>query len=39
MDDSLITRDEILEEIFPTNFNEKKWSVKHEVSIFYSNFY
>ena len=41
IDDSVITRDEIIEETktVPTNFNEKKWPVKHKISIFCLYFY
>ena len=45
MDDSVITCDEIIEsyneetKTFPTNFNEKKQSVKHKISMFYFYFY
>ena len=41
MDDSAITCDKIIEETktVPTNFNEKKEPVKHEISIFYLHFY
>ena len=31
----MITCDEIIEETFPTNLNEKKQPVKREISIFY----
>ena len=35
MDDSVITCDEIIEETtFPTNFNEKKQTVKPKISMF-----
>ena len=41
MDDSVITRDEILEETktLPTNFNERKQPVKRKTSIFYLHLY
>ena len=44
MDDSAITRDEIIESYNPettirTNFNEKKAAVKWTISIFYLYFY
>ena len=40
IDDSVITRDEIIEETkpVPINFNEKKQPIKHKISIFYLNF-
>ena len=38
MDDSVITCDEIIEEIVPANFNEKKATCKTQISIFYFHF-
>ena len=40
MDDSAIPSDEIIEEIVPTKFNEKKQQpVKRKTSILYLHFY
>ena len=41
IDDSVITRDEIIEETktIPTNFSEKEQPVKRKISIFYLHFY
>ena len=41
MDDSATTCDEIIEETktVPANFNEKKQSVKHKISMFHLHFY
>ena len=45
MDDSVIICDKIIEsqhektKTVPANFNEKKYPVKHKISIFYLRFY
>ena len=41
IDDSVITRDEIIEETktIPTNFSEKEQPVKRKISIFYLHIY
>ena len=37
MDDSTITCDEIID--VKSNFNEKKWPVKHKIFMIYLHFY
>ena len=39
MDDSVITCDDIIEEIVPTNFMKRKQPGKGKISIFYLHFY